>query len=198
MLFVTALARDLKTASIRTYLSGVAHYLRQDGVPVDLQHKAIVEVLAGVASTKGTRPTKVAPLLPELMRPVLAALPPSPLGARDASLLLTGLHGALRRSEIAALDRADVEIQPRGVLVTLRRSKTDQAGARRRGAAGGGTGINGVSARCPVAVACGARQRPRSALCAGNPDRRPARWSAPALRPRCRPHRAKRVDPRRV
>ncbi|QCG92900.1 hypothetical protein E6C67_02810 (plasmid) [Azospirillum sp. TSA2s] len=128
VLFVTELARALKTASIRTYLSGVAHHLRQEGVPVDLQHKAIVEVLAGVARTKGIRPTKVAPLLPEVMRPVLAALPASPLGARDASLLLTGLHGALRRSEISALDLADVEIQSRGVLVTLRRSKTDQAG----------------------------------------------------------------------
>lgn len=78
VLFVTELARVLKTASIRTYLSGVAHYLRQAGVPVDLQHKAIVEVLAGVARLKGTQPRKVAPLLPETMRVVLAALPATP------------------------------------------------------------------------------------------------------------------------
>lgn len=127
-LFVAALARDLKTASIRTYLSGVAHHLRQHEIPVDLGHKAIVEVLAGVARVKGTRPRKVNPLLPDTMRQVLAALPATPRGARDASLLLTGLHGALRRSEIAALDVGDVEIQSRGVLVTLRRSKTDPTG----------------------------------------------------------------------
>jgi integrase len=41
---------------------------------------------------------------------------------------LTGFASALRRSEIVALDVADVESVPQGIVLHLRRSKTDQHG----------------------------------------------------------------------
>lgn len=47
---------------------------------------------------------------------------------RDKALLLLGFAGALRRSELAALTWADVEITAEGARVHIRRSKTDQAG----------------------------------------------------------------------
>lgn len=50
----------------------------------------------------------------------------SPTGARDAAILLLGYAGALRRSDLAGLHHADIESQPTGLLVTIRRSKTDQ------------------------------------------------------------------------
>ncbi len=47
---------------------------------------------------------------------------------RDAAVLALGFAGALRRSEICGLGFADLEFVPDGVLVHIRRSKTDQLG----------------------------------------------------------------------
>ena len=49
-------------------------------------------------------------------------------GLRDRALLLLGFAGAFRRSELVALDVADIEETETGLLVTIRRSKTDQEG----------------------------------------------------------------------
>jgi len=50
------------------------------------------------------------------------------LGKRDAAILLLGFVGALRRSELVALNFSDVRFDDRGATLTIRRSKTDQHG----------------------------------------------------------------------
>jgi site-specific recombinase XerD len=52
-------------------------------------------------------------------------------GLRDRALLLIGFAGAFRRSELVALDVADIEENETGLLVTIRRGKTDQEGIGR-------------------------------------------------------------------
>jgi integrase len=54
------------------------------------------------------------------------------LDVRDRALLLLGWAGAFRRSELVALDVADLREVPEGLVVTLRRSKTDQEGEGRK------------------------------------------------------------------
>lgn len=49
-------------------------------------------------------------------------------GLRDCAILLLGFAGAFRRSELAALDVADLEFCDSGMRVHIRRSKTDQEG----------------------------------------------------------------------
>jgi site-specific recombinase XerD len=56
-------------------------------------------------------------------------MPPSLRGLRDRALLVLGFAGALRRSELVALDVEDLEETAEGLLVRIRRSKTDQEGA---------------------------------------------------------------------
>jgi hypothetical protein len=51
---------------------------------------------------------------------------------RRPRLLLVGFAGAFRRSELAALDVADLQFTSDGLVVTLRRSKTDQEGEGRK------------------------------------------------------------------
>jgi integrase len=63
---------------------------------------------------------------------MLATLPDGLAGTRDRALLLTGFAGAFRRSELVGLDRADLEFNARGLVITLRRSKTDQEGHGRK------------------------------------------------------------------
>ncbi len=49
-------------------------------------------------------------------------------GLRDRAILLLGFAGAFRRSELVALDVADLEFCDGGLRVTVRKSKTDQEG----------------------------------------------------------------------
>jgi site-specific recombinase XerD len=65
-------------------------------------------------------------------------------GLRDRALLLLGFAGAFRRSELVALDVADLEFCDGGMRVRIRRSKTDQGGA------GATIAIVGGSIACPV------------------------------------------------
>jgi site-specific recombinase XerC len=56
------------------------------------------------------------------------AAPTSIKGLRDRALLLLGFGGAFRRSELVALDVADLEETEDGLRVTICCSKTDQEG----------------------------------------------------------------------
>lgn len=121
---VSSLRVDL--AAIRT-----AHLLA--GLSLDLRHPNLAMVLDGIARSNGTRPRRqAAAAVPEVLRRMLAARPPpdTPLGARDRAMLLLGFGAALRRSELVGLAIGDVEPVPgRGLMVLVRRSKTDQHGA---------------------------------------------------------------------
>jgi integrase len=50
------------------------------------------------------------------------------IGVRDRADILLGYASALRPGELSALDLADVIPKPTGILVAVRRSKTDQDG----------------------------------------------------------------------
>ena len=71
-------------------------------------------------------------MLVDDLRRMIARLPENLLGVRDRALLLIGFCGAFRRSELVALDAADVAITRDGLVVTIRRSKTDQEGEGRK------------------------------------------------------------------
>ncbi len=49
-------------------------------------------------------------------------------GCRDRALLLLGFAGAMRRSELVALDVAHLNLTDEGFVVTIAKSKTDQEG----------------------------------------------------------------------
>ena len=76
---------------------------------------------------QGHRPARQAtPIPPAMLARMVGAQPGTPLGLRNRAILLAGFGGALRRSEIVALNIGDVElIDGRGVVLTVRRSKTD-------------------------------------------------------------------------
>ena len=57
---------------------------------------------------------------------------PGVIGIRDSGLLLVGFAGAYRRSELVALNVEDIQVTGDGLVITLRRSKTDQEGEGRK------------------------------------------------------------------
>jgi integrase len=75
---------------------------------------------------QGIAQTAKSPLLPADLRRISALLPSGLAGTRDRALLLLGFAGALRRSELVGLNVEDLDFREEGLVITLRRSKTDQ------------------------------------------------------------------------
>jgi len=108
----------------------------------------VSEVLRGIAnSRRDVAGARKAPVLDADACRMVDALDLATLaGLRDRAVLLLGFAGALRRSELCALDVSDLERRDRGFLLTVRHSKTDQAGRTQTIAIPGQAG----SPYCPV------------------------------------------------
>jgi site-specific recombinase XerD len=136
MYVVRCADRGFAVSSIRVHLAAIrtAHLLV--GLSLDLRHPRLAMVIEGVTRARGVRARRqAAPAVPGVLRLMLAGRPSadSPLGARDRAMLLLGFGAALRRSELVALSLGDVETVPgRGLLLLIRRSKTDQHGSGQR------------------------------------------------------------------
>jgi integrase len=88
--------------------------------------------LHGIKRRHGSVQTQAKPLLKDDLFAALAATDDTVRAVRDRALLLVGFAGGFRRSELVALDREDVESVRRGIIVHVRRSKTDQTGKGRQ------------------------------------------------------------------
>lgn len=124
--YLVHLSRTRSPATVRRRLAAIrlAHRLARVAVPTD--DPEVGTTLRGAQRRHG-RPTRQAAAirLAELRR-LLATCEDSTVGRRDRALLLLGFAGALRRSEIVALDVTDVVHKPDGLRLRIRRSKTDQ------------------------------------------------------------------------
>jgi site-specific recombinase XerC len=76
----------------------------------------------------GTAPARKTPATADKVLAMVASARSDLKGLRDCALLLLGFAGAFRRSELVALDVADLQFCDGGVRITIRRSKTDQEG----------------------------------------------------------------------
>ena len=72
------------------------------------------------------------PLFPEHLRVAFPKMRPGLRAIRNRSMLNLGLAGGFRRSGLISLNFEDLEFVEEGVIVTLRRSKTDQEGRGHR------------------------------------------------------------------
>jgi site-specific recombinase XerD len=103
-----------------------AHKLAHLDTPTDSE--AVKATLRGIRRTFGGAKVRKAPAIAAEMHSMVAMAPDRLSGSRDRALLLLGFAGAFRRSELVALDVADITEAKTGLLVTIRRSKTDQEG----------------------------------------------------------------------
>ncbi len=88
----------------------------------------VVATWQGIRRELGRQQARKADLSTEALRALLATLDlTQKIGLRDRALLLVGFVGAFRRSELIGLDVKDVvPDEPHGIVLQLRRSKTDQ------------------------------------------------------------------------
>ena len=147
-LYLTALAATHRPATMTRRLTAItkAHQIAGEPSPATMQQPAVSETLKGIRRTLGTAQTTKAALLTADIRKMLEALPDTLAGCRDRALLLLGFAGGFRRSELAALDVEDVLATEDGLIVKLRRSKTDPEGQGRDV----GIPYGSTAATCPV------------------------------------------------
>lgn len=134
-------------SSMQVAIAAVVAVHRSAGLegPSPRTSPALAEVWQGIRRTVGTAPRRKKALSVAELSQMMAACTEDTIGIRDRALLALGFAGALRRSELVALNTEDIEFTPEGMTVTVRRSKTDQS------AAGAVVGIRyGTSAVCPV------------------------------------------------
>lgn len=127
-LYLTALAPGRKLATLRRRLACIGQAHAAAGHANPCRGQAVRAVWRGIARAHGEPPVRKTPLVVEAMRAVLATLDDTPRGRRDRALLLIGWGGALRRGELVALDRRDVAAVAEGLIVTVRRGKTQAPG----------------------------------------------------------------------
>src|SRR3954465_15201803 len=128
-MYLTAAAQRLAAATLQGHLAAIVTAHRLVGLSLDPGHPSIALLLDGIRRRRGTRPARQAtPITPAMLPRMVRAQPATPLGLRNRAILLAGFGGALRRSEIVGLNAGDLEFVD-GVVLTVRRSKTDQHSA---------------------------------------------------------------------
>lgn len=140
--YLTVLAgHGAKVGTMSRRLSAIrfAHQLRN--LPDPCEHARVVSVWEGIRRVHGAPPVQAKPLMPPELFQVLDACPtmktwadktrpeePHLGGLRDRAILLIGFIGAMRRSELSALDVAHVTEHANGLVLSIPRSKTNQYG----------------------------------------------------------------------
>jgi integrase len=108
--------------------SSIAYAHRFAGQPNPVDAPRVHAVWEGIRRERAQPVDQAPPLMPPVLWDVLAALPDDLSGVRDRALLLVGFVGAFRRSELARLERTHVAGHPKGLVITIPRSKTDPYG----------------------------------------------------------------------
>lgn len=147
VLYLSALAQTAKTSTLTRRLSAITQAHQAVGSESPTHHLAVRKLMAGIRREKGTAQTGKRPVTTEDLRAMMAMLSSKRiLDVRDRALLLLGFAGAFRRSELVGLNVDDLEINREGLIVTIRRSKTDPEGQGRRV----GIPYGSTPATCPV------------------------------------------------
>jgi ligand-binding sensor domain-containing protein/integrase len=129
--YLATISATKSVASIRRRMVAIAQAHKDAGAPNPVAHRDVQKVLAGIVRTKTVAQTRKDALTKDRLEEAVKALGMALKGQRDRALLLLTFACALRRAEAAALDIEDPRYDSRGLVVTIRRSKTDQEGEGR-------------------------------------------------------------------
>jgi site-specific recombinase XerD len=118
-----------KASTIAHRAAAIRYAHRLAGHETPTSAETVRAVMRGIRRTIGTAPERKAPATADVIGEMLRLCPPTLAGQRDRALLALGFAGAFRRSELVALQIADLVEMPDGFRVLIRHSKTDQEGA---------------------------------------------------------------------
>jgi integrase len=138
-------ASDLAPTTLARRMVGIrrAHLDRRFDDPT--KDDLVRTVLRGIRRVHARPQSRVAPLVAQELLAICESLGDPVRDIRDRALLLVGFAGAFRRSELVSVDVENIERTAVGLVITIRRGKTDQEGHGRKV-----TVPSGLSAICPV------------------------------------------------
>jgi integrase len=139
--YLAAHVETLSPATLQRRVASLSKAHRALGLASPTQSDFVRAVLRGIKRNHRVPHRQAKALMRDDLLVVLESLK----DARDKALLLIGFAGGFRRSELVGLNATDIELVRQGIIIHLRRSKTDQEGVGRR------IGIPlGRTRHCPV------------------------------------------------
>lgn len=143
--YLASHAQTHKVATLRRWVASLSKAHQLAGMVNPVNSGLVKAALRGICRSRGTARREAKPLLREDLFAILSMIRDRPIDLRDKALLLIGFAGAFRRSELVGLNVSDIEHVRQGLIIHLRRSKTDQEGQGRK------IGIpRGRSQWCPI------------------------------------------------
>lgn len=127
--YLQEFADKLNPRTLARRLIALRHWHEYQGFPDPTHHPAIAKTMTGILRIHGKPKDKARPLTPNELAEIVKCLAKSvSLSAiRDSALLQIGYFGALRRSELVAIDYEHIAWSDQGIEILLPGSKTDQA-----------------------------------------------------------------------
>ena len=138
--------RGRRPATIARRVAAIGYAHKLAGQPHPADDECVRATLRGIRRSCAIAPARTAPATAEKIQAMIPLADGALTHMRDRALLLLGFAGALRRSELVALDCEDIVPVPEGLRVRIRRGKTDQE------AQGAIVAIPNGASTCPVAA----------------------------------------------
>ena len=127
--YISDLAKHYKVATIKRRLAMLSSFHELQGFESPTSSKLVRTTMEGIKRLLGARQDQAPAFTLEVFQQVISSLDESVnIQLRDKVVLLLGFTGAFRRGELAALNVDDLVFDEDGILIDVRRSKTDQHG----------------------------------------------------------------------
>ena len=126
--------KPLSIGTLQILTCAIAKRFWENEMHSPTSHPEVVTVMRGLSRLYGKPPRQVKALREKHIAKMIAVcnISGTLIGLRDAALLALGFSAAMRRSELCALRVSDLDIiddkSGSRMLVTVRKSKTDQSG----------------------------------------------------------------------
>jgi site-specific recombinase XerD len=136
-----------RASTLQRRLAAIGYMHKIANVPSPIGSEAIKATLSGIRRSIGAAPVRKKAATSDVVLSMAGTIGGEGLRQlRDRAILLVGFASAMRRSELVALDLADLEWTGDGVLIHIRHSKTDQEGL------GQSVAVPRGATACPVAA----------------------------------------------
>lgn len=130
--YLTIQAENHRVSTLERRIASISQAHQAAGFISPTSSIEVRTLMQGIRHVKGTAQHGKSPAITTDIKSMVSTLSDTMLGHRDRALLLIGFAGAFRRSELVSLDVEDLIFCREGLVITLRKSKTDQDGQGRK------------------------------------------------------------------
>lgn len=117
---------ELKVSTVQRRLSAISEAHSRNGHQSPAGDWIVRNTMKRLRRELGAPARGKNPILVDDLKAMIAHCPPSLAGARDRAVLLIGFCGALRRTDLVNLDIEDISSADEGLVLMIRKGKTDQ------------------------------------------------------------------------